>query len=124
MEFADGADFDADLSKSTVVIRGRLSEHLEFWRSINASQFVIRIIEEGYKLTFVCLPEWKFFGNHVSALENKSFVFEAFEELLSVGSVIEVAHEQVHVCSPLGVVPKKNNKLRLILDLRYVNGFC
>ena len=70
------------------------------------------------------MPERKFFGNHVSALENKSFVFEAFEELLSVGSVIEVAHEQVHVCSPLGVVPKKNNKLQLILDLRYVNGFC
>ena len=69
------------------------------------------------------MPERKFFGNHVSALENKSFVFEAIEELLSVGSVIDVAHEQVHVCSPLGVVPKKNNKLQLILDLRYVNGF-
>ena len=103
------------------MIRGRLREHLEFWRSINASQFVIRIVEEGYELPFVCLPERKFFGNHVSALENKSFVFEAIEELLSFGSVIAVTHEQVHVCSPLSVVPKKNNKLRLILDLRYVN---
>ena len=69
------------------------------------------------------MPERKFFGNHVSAIENKSFVFEAIEELLSFGSVIAVTHEQVHVCSTLSVVPKKNNKLRLILDLRYVHGF-
>ena len=30
--------------------------------------------------------------------------------------------EDIHICSPLGVVPKKNNKFRLILDLRYLNN--
>ena len=34
---------------------------------------------------------------------------------------MEVKRYQVHVCSPLGVVPKKNGKLRLILDLRFLN---
>ena len=28
---------------------------------------------------------------------------------------------EVHVCSPFGVVRKKNNKLRFILDLRFLN---
>ena len=62
-----------------------------------------------------------FFSNHISALDNRAFVCEGIEQSVLVGSTMEVKHDQVHVCSPLGVVPKKNGKLRLILDFRFLN---
>ena len=42
-------------------------------------------------------------------------------DLLKAGSVYKVRQQDIAICSPLGVVPKKNGKLRLILDLRYLN---
>ena len=42
-------------------------------------------------------------------------------DLLAAASIEEVPQSSISVISPLGVVPKKNSKLRLILDLRFVN---
>jgi hypothetical protein len=52
-----------------------------------------------------------------------AFVDQEVERLLLEGAVRKVTQDEVTVVSPLGVVPKKNDKLRLILDLRYVNSF-
>ena len=51
------------------------------------------------------------FSNHKSAVDNKGFVCDTIEQLLLAGSAVEVKRDQVHVCSPLGVVPKKNGKI-------------
>ena len=98
-----------------------MRKFLHVWRSIGASSFVLSVIESGYKLPFVSIPLRYFFSNHKSAVDNRAFVCEAIELLLLAGSAVEVKRDQVHVCSPLGVVPKKNGKLRLILDLRFLN---
>ena len=98
-----------------------MRKFLYVWRSIRASSFVLSVIESGYKLPFVSIPVKFFFSNHKSAVDNRAFVCEAIEQLLLAGSAVEVKRDQVHVCSPLGVVPKKNGKLRLILDLRFLN---
>ena len=98
-----------------------MRKFLHVWRSIGASSFVLSVIESGYKLPFVSIPVKYFFSNHKSAVDNRAFVCEAIEQLLLAGSAVEVKRDQVHVCSPLGVVPKKNGKLRLILDLRFLN---
>jgi len=37
-------------------VKGRLKEHLSFWHKINANQWVISIIRDGYALPFVELP--------------------------------------------------------------------
>lgn len=98
-----------------------MRKFLHVWRSIGASSFVLSVIESGYKLPFVSIPLRYFFSNHKSAVDNRAFVCEAIELLLLAGSAVEVKRDQVHVCSPLGVVPKKNGKRRLILDLRFLN---
>ena len=94
---------------------------MRVWRSIGASSFVLSVIESGYKLPFVSVPVKYFFRNHKSAVDNRTFVCEAIEQLLLAGSAVEVKRHQVHVCSPLGVVPTNNGKLRLILGLRFLN---
>ena len=102
-------------------IRGRLRKFLPVWRSVGASSFVLSVIESGYKLPFVSVPVKFLFSNHKSAVNNRVFVCEAIKQLLLAGSAVEFKRDQDHVCSPLGVVPKKNAKLRLILDLRFLN---
>ena len=60
--------------------------------------------------------------NARSALEHSDFIDAALAELLETG-VVRLSPERPTVVSPLGVVPKPNSKdkLRLIVNMRYVN---
>ena len=56
-----GEDLFVDVNHSCVVVRGRLQENIAFWQNICASNWLLRVIREGYCLPFVELPEVKFF---------------------------------------------------------------
>ena len=99
---------------------GGLRVCASFWREMGASRFVMRVIEEGYLLPFVQLPVPKMIKNHASAHEHAEFVSTSVEDLVRRRCVLPVNEADVVVCSPLGVVDN-GKKLRLILDLRYVN---
>ena len=77
-------------------------------------------MDVGYRLPFIETPEPKQFGNNRSALEHKTFISETIFELLSDGSVKKVPFLP-QVVNPLSVAKNSSGKLRLILDLRYVN---
>ena len=57
-----------------------------------------------------------------SALEHVLFITAIIAELCTSGAVASVLRDQ-HAVSPLGVVPKKNKKFRLIFDLRELNKY-
>ena len=84
---------------------------------------MLRWVNEGYRL------EWDSDGpaterharNLKSALDNEVFVDEQIVELLASGAIGQT-HRRPKVVNPLGVVPKSNGKLRLILDMRRVSG--
>ena len=62
----------------------------------------------------------KFPNNHHSVLKNTNSVTQAVEELLNTGRIKEVKNPP-YVVNPLSVSENSSQKLRLILDLRYVN---
>lgn len=62
------------------------------------------------------------FPNHPSTFEHANFVTDAVKNLEATGTVQPVTNPPFLV-SPLGVVPKAEDKLRLILDLRFLNQF-
>ena len=97
----------------------RLKAAISEWERMGASKFVLSVLENGYSLPFVCLPNRKILVNHSSCKSHAEFVNEAVSELVSSSAVTEVNEEEVSFSSPLGVVEGK--KLRLILDLRVVN---
>lgn len=99
---------------------GRLRDRIEFWEEMGASQFVLGILREGFRLPFVAEPEKRIFANHRSCEENTDFVDNAVGDLIRLGCAKEVPYEEVWVGSPLGV-HTSGTKSRLILDLRYVN---
>lgn len=114
-------DLFVDVNHSCVVVKGRLRENIAFWHNIGASNWLLRVIREGYCLPFVELPKGKFFQNHKSALCNAEFVSAEISKLLKSGALVEVSPTDLLVCSPLGVAANSSGKLRLIVDLRYVN---
>ena len=66
------------------------------------------------------MPKAAKFPNNHSALNNANFVTQAVEELLNTGRIKEVKNSP-YVVNPLSVSENDSQKLRLILDLRYVN---
>ena len=45
---------------STIVVAGRLKSHIQFCRSIGASQFILDVIEHGYRIPFHSTPPVSF----------------------------------------------------------------
>ena len=83
-----------------------------------ASEFVLDIMEHGYKIT----PPTYSIENRSSATRRDSFVREAISEFLAGGCVREVTNYP-EFCNPLHVAVQSSRKLRLILDLYYLNSF-
>ena len=108
-----------NLVSNNQTVKGSLRRHLDFWRNINSNQYVLDVIENGYSLPFITMPEECFLKNNKSSLENPKFVQEAIQDLINSGSVQETK-DKPFVINPL-TVAKSKNKLRLVLDLRHVN---
>ena len=103
-------------------MKGKLKPKLDYWsKTLKAPKYILDIINEGYFLPFVDVPEPSVSKNNKSAFENKDFVSESIRELLRDGSAREVEFRP-KVISPLSVATNSLGKKRLILDLRYVNA--
>ena len=61
---------------------GSLKNHIQFWRSIGTSQFILVVIYEGYRIPFYSMPPPSFLRNNKSALAHPSSVDEAISVLL------------------------------------------
>ena len=82
---------------------------------------VIDVLKYGYKIPLIALPKAAKFPNNHSALNNANFVTQTVEKLLNTGRIKEVKNPP-DVVNPLLVSENGSEKLRLILDLRYVNN--
>ena len=84
-------------------VNGRLANHLPFWKSIGASDFILQVIEKGYALSFISEPKPAVFSNNRSARDNKEFVTSEILKLLELGCIREVNSSEVHAINPLSV---------------------
>lgn len=81
-------EFSSD--QDCVSVKGRLRRALDFWREINAPQFILDVIEFGYKLALFQIPKPFSARNNSSALEHSAFVENAISDLIRQGCVTEV----------------------------------
>ena len=104
-------------------VQGRLKAKSKFWQEVLKAPLPVREwVAEGYKLPFLSLPPPYFRTNQRSALDNVGFVSSAISELLANRCIKEINHKP-HICSPLSVVANSTGKLRLVLNLRYLNQY-
>lgn len=112
--------YEYEQGQKNIIVKGRLKKNVEFWKSIGASDFIVDVIENGYKLPLFTLPNRIECKNNRSALNHPDFVSEAIKDLLDRG-LIEKCREKPYVVNPLTVSIQNSGKKRLILDLREVN---
>ena len=76
----------------------------------------------GYRLPLKFIPPSHCQQNHKSTELHSVFVDQAVQSLIANHCVIKV-NSQPEVCSPLSVVGNAQGKLRLVLNLKYLNQF-
>jgi hypothetical protein len=104
---------------------GGLKRHEQWWIQNCSSSWVLGWIQRGFPLWWkdpTVLPPPFRRRNHKGAFDHAGFIVECIRDLLQAGAARKVP-TQPRVVNPLNVTPKKNGKLRLILDLRHVNQF-
>ena len=74
----------------TVMVKGRLREHSQYWRDIGCNKTILDVIENGYRIPFLDNPPGIFLNNNRSARDHGDFVTKAIMELLNTGRVKEV----------------------------------
>ena len=87
-------------------VKGRFTENIQFWEKIGASDFILKVIREGYALPFVEVPESAEFSNNASARRYSDFVTSEISELLSSGRIREASRNDIHTINPLSVADK------------------
>ena len=63
-------------------VRGKLSKFVDFWRTLEVSQFILNVIMQGYRILFFQLPTPFVKRNNTSARKNRDFVSQAVNDLL------------------------------------------
>ena len=95
---------ESDTLLGRVVVKGRLKEHISFWRDeIRAPSTIISILGSGYVLPLKQEPTPYVHANHQSASRNSQFVQESISDLYGTGCIEEVS-AMSHICSPLSVI--------------------
>lgn len=113
----------SDTPSQVTDVQGRLKNKLSFWRNtLQAPPWVIDCIENGYCLPLKYLPPPYSQSNHRSAELHHAFVDEAVQSLVLNRCAVRVG-EKPYMCNPLSVVSNATGKLRLVLNLRYLNQF-
>ena len=93
---------------------------LQSWIDIDAPQFILDVISEGYKIPLFCLPAPFVGKNNKSAIRESTFVELSIGELLHLNCIKDVFFAP-EIINPPSVSIQPPGKKRLILDLRHVN---
>ena len=103
---SDNESYDHEQDSKNAFVKGSLRFNLEYWKEIGASDFILDVIENGYKLPFRTIPDIAEFKNNRSARENAQFVGDSIKELLESKRIVEVPFKP-HVVNPLSVSSNK-----------------
>lgn len=98
---------------------GRLKASINKCREITDDSYILKVVEDGYKLLFKSVPSSVCIKNN-SARDNPEFVKEEIGRLLQRG-VISQLEAPPHVVNPLTVAYGRSGKPRLVLDCRHIN---
>ena len=104
----------------TTFIAGSLKENIGEWIKIGANLEIIDWIKNGVSLPFSSTPSSYEYKNHALNVEQAVFIDREISNLIKA-KVISRVDQKPFCVNAIGCVPKKNKKLRLIVDLRPLN---
>lgn len=114
--FEFGNNYEKKSGKNLVNVKGNLKKHSSYWKNVlHANDFIMNVIDFGYRIPFFSDPPSVFLKNNRSALQHSEFVENSIQELLSKNCITEV--KCTFVVNPLTVSVNSSGKERLVLDL-------
>lgn len=119
MEEADSPTQNGDRG---IIRAGNIARYLSTWKSITNNNFILRIIEEGYKIQFISNPVFP--PSVISSTNNPSKFAALSNEInkhLVTGAISKTNPDNFQILSRLFTVKKANGKDRMILDLSKIN---
>ena len=112
---------------SKLPVGARLQNFWKTWLDLGAGPKVVQILQEGYTLPFRIRPKLTRIPTVISCYANphrNSYLLEALHQLIDKNAVEPVYNQaSLGFYNRLFLVPKPNNKWRLILDLSNLNQF-
>ena len=108
--------FEYEEGQCEIIVKSRLKNHIQFWIDIQAYDYILDVIQNGYIIPFFTTPPSTVLSNNKSSLRHSAFVLEAIHDLLIKGLIEECSHRPT-VVNPLTVSVQNSGKKRLILDL-------
>ena len=93
----------------------------EAWEQIGVSPHILDWITNGVPIILQCNPGDFELPNFALNECTRKFVTEEIERLSHLDAIERCEHKP-RCASPINVVPKKNNKERLIIDLRFLKS--
>ena len=108
-----------------IPVGGRLRFFLDNWKKITNDQWVLSVIEEGYKLEFSCHPPQTGIKQTSVQRENLNILEAEVEDLLRKDAIEMVPLQEINCgfYSTFFLVPKKNGKMRPVINLRPLNKY-
>ena len=103
-------------------VGGRLAHFQKRCEDITEDSWVLSVIRKGYKIPFIRKPFLSPTPVFLRQTESPALE-EEVKELLLKGAVDKINPEDPGFYSRIFLVPKKNGKLRLIIDLSKLNSF-
>ena len=110
------------LPQPDLPVGGRLGHFANNWEKVTKDKWVLSVVKNGYKIPFDKKPILSPSPLFLSQTESKALE-EEVQKLLLKGAVERVYSEDPGYYSRIFLVPKKNGKLRLIIDLSKLNTF-
>ena len=102
---------------------GRLAHFVEKWEEITDNKWVLSIVRHGFRIPFSKIPLLSSVPIRMSQ-SSSPFLREEIENLLNKRAVERVQNPGTPgFYSRIFLVPKKNGKLRLIVDLSLLNRY-
>jgi hypothetical protein len=112
-------------NQAEIPVGGRPRFFLENWNKITDDQWVLSIIQEGYKLEFIEKPPQSRIRKTLVSLKDTQILLQEVNILLEKDAIEPVLnHEKpTGFYSTLFMVPKKNDKMRPVINLKPLNGY-
>lgn len=104
-------------------VAGNLSNNSLAWKSLTGNPVIHDWVSNGVTLPLQEIPKQYHLPNRQLSKTHTEFIDTEIDNLVHEGAIERVSLKP-HCISPLGVVPKKGNKLRLVCDLRQLNSSC
>lgn len=95
------------------------------WEKITSDQWVLSTIKEGYKLEFLQIPQDTGIRPTVVPVRDQGLILQEINSLILKDAIEKVDAQNAHkgFYSTLFLVPKKNGKLRPVINLKPLNRY-